>query len=243
LFPLVGQLRAAVEGGELGPVYMAYTYTMGFGHEHEPIRGQEGALAAIDPSWYYRAGAGPLPDVTVYALQLITSVLGPVRQVTALANLRRPERSWRGQTITIEIADNTAVLMEFASGAIGVAVGSDSVGSAQSPWGGMEIYGARGALVLDDVDLASGYPVRATLHGPTPRTIAADLGDQQYLTPNHLAIEEPHVYADIMDLVDAIRDDRAPRATGEQARHVVEIIERARAAVATGQTQQLTTRF
>jgi predicted dehydrogenase len=46
-----------------------------------------------------------------------------------------------------------------------------------------------------------------------------------------------------MDLVDAIRDDRAPRATGEQARHVVEIIERARIAARTGQTQNLISTF
>lgn len=243
LFPLVGQLRATVDAGELGPVYLAYTYTMGFGHEYEPIRGQEGVLAAIDPSWYYRAGAGPLPDVTVYALQLITSVLGPVRQVTALANMRRPERNWRGAAINIEVPDNNVVLLEFVSGAIGVAVGCDSAGSARAPWGGLEIYGAHGTLVLDDVDLASGYPVRGTVRSSTERTLAAALSDQPYLTPNHLVIEEPHVYVDIMDLVDAICDDRSPRATGEQARHVVEIIERAHIAAATGQAQALRTRF
>jgi predicted dehydrogenase len=244
LFPLVGELRAAVAGGEIGPAYAAYTYTMGFGHEREPIRGQEGVLAAIDPSWYYRAGAGPLPDVTVYSLQLITSVLGPVREVTALANQRRPERTWRGQTIRIEIADNNVVLLGFESGAIGVAVGSDSTGSATAPWGGMEIYGGLGTLTLDDVDHASGYPVRATVRGRgTARTLEATLADQPYLTPNHAAIEEPHVYADIMDLVDAIRDDRPARSSGEQARHVVEIIQAAHAAAATGQTQRLTSTF
>lgn len=42
-----------------------------------------------------------------------------------------------------------------------------------------------------------------------------------------------------MDLVDAIVENRAPRATGEQARHVVEIIEKARLAAQTGQTQTL----
>src|SRR5258707_599963 len=87
---------------------------MGFGHEHEPIRGGDGALAAIDPAWYYRRGAGPLPDVTVYSLQLLTSVLGPVRRVTALANTLAPQRTWRDTTITIEIPDNNVVLMEVA---------------------------------------------------------------------------------------------------------------------------------
>ena len=47
----------------------------------------------------------------------------------------------------------------------------------------------------------------------------------------------------VADLADAIRDGRPPRATGEQARHVVEIVEKAQSAAWTGQTQQLTSAF
>ena len=61
--------------------------------------------------------------------------------------------------------------------------------------------------------------------GQEDRAFSAQLSDQAYLKGEHLSIEEPHVYADIMDLVDAIKEDRPPLATGEQARHVVEIIE------------------
>ena len=239
LFPFTARIREAVRES-LGPVYVAHTYTMGFGHERESIRSGEGALNAIDPSWYNRAGAGPLPDVTVYSLQLLTSVLGPVRRVTALANTLRPERTWRGRTTTLEVPDNNVVLMEFHSGALATAVGADCRGSAQMPWGGMEIYGASGTLTVHDVDGDSGYPVQYTLNG---QNVAAALTEQPYLTGEHLNIEEPHVYVDIMDLVDAIREDRPPRTTGEQARHVVEIIEKAHAAARTGQAQELRTTF
>jgi predicted dehydrogenase len=70
---------------------------------------------------------------------------------------------------------------------------------------------------------------------------SAALTDQRYLHGDHLTIEEPHVYADIMDLVEAIQEDRPTRSTGEQARHVVEIIEKSRLAAQTGQTQTLET--
>ncbi|HWQ15436.1 MAG TPA: Gfo/Idh/MocA family oxidoreductase [Roseiflexaceae bacterium] len=243
LFPTTAAIREAARGGEIGQVGVAYTYTMGFGHEHEPIRAQEGALAAIDPSWYYRPGAGPLPDVTVYALQLATSVLGPARRVTAFANRLMPERTWRDRRISIEVADNNLLLIEFASGALCTAVGSDVRGGARAPWGALELYGTRGALEVTDVDQASGYPLRFTVRGAGRREHVSALADQPYLTGEHLRIEEPHVYCDIMDLVDAIAEGRPPRASGEQARHVVEIIEAAHRAAATGVAQQLTSTF
>ena len=245
LFPTTALIREVVRSGEIGPVGVAYTYTMGFGHEHEPIRAQEGVLAAIDPSWYYRPGAGPLPDVTVYALQLATSVLGPVRRVAAFANKLMPERTWRDRTITIEVPDNSLVLLEFDSGALCTAVGSDvRMGGGRAQWGALDLYGTHGTLEVHEVDQASGYPTRFTVRGRGgSREHTASLAEQPYLTGAHLEIEEPHVYCDIMDLTDAIREGRAPRATGEQARHVVEIIEAAHRAAATGVAQELTSTF
>jgi predicted dehydrogenase len=243
LFPCTQAIREAVRGGEIGQVGVALTYTMGFGHEHEPIRKQEGALAAIDPSWYYRPGAGPLPDVTVYALQLATSVLGPARRVTAFANKLLPERTWRDTTISIEVADNNLVLIEFASGALCTAVGSDVRGSSRAPWGALELYGTQGALEVTDVDGATGYPLAFTVRGRSSREHRSQLTDQPYLAGKHLEIEEGHVYCDIMDLADSILEGRPPRAAGEQARHVVEIIEAAHRAAATGAAQELRSSF
>jgi predicted dehydrogenase len=244
LFPLTGVMREVVKGGGLGGVCVAYTYTLGFGHEWEAIRVGSGPLAEVDPSWYYRSGAGPLPDVTVYALQLATSVLGPVRRVTALANRRVPVRNWRGRQIPLEVEDNNVLLMEFVCGALGVAVGSDCHGSQRIPWGALGVYGTTGVLEVTDVDFASGYPLRFQFAGQDGAgEEALALSHQLSLTGEHLAMEEPHVYAEIMDLADAVLEDRPARAAGEQARHVVEIIERARIAAASGQTQELVSSF
>jgi predicted dehydrogenase len=249
LFPSVPAMRDVVTGGALGRVAAAYTYTLGFGHEHEPIRKSEGPLNAIDPTWYYRRGAGPLPDVTVYALQLATSVLGSVRRVTALGNKVLPQRSWRGETIDIEVEDNNMVLMEFAGGALCVAVGADCVGSSMNPWGGLSIHGTQGALEVTEVDPASGYPTQFVVRRGGSWAVAAggaddvamQLTDCPVLTPEHCEIEEPHLYVDIMELAAAIVEDRPCRATGEQARHVVEIIAAAQQAIASGETQTLVT--
>ena len=243
LFPTTAQMRAIVAGGELGRVAVAMSYTLGFGHEFEPIRGGKSPLEAINPAWYYRAGAGPLPDVTVYSLQLATSILGPVRRVTALGNRIQPQREWQGQTIDVQVDDNNLLLMEFASGALCTAIGANCRGSARIPWGGLGLYGTQGTLEVIDVDGASGYPLAYDVRGSRSYQSRTELDAQPYLTSEHRKIEEPHVYADILDLADAIQENRAPRASGEQARHVVEIIEKALLAAASGQTQTLASSF
>jgi predicted dehydrogenase len=130
--------------------------------------------------------------------------------------------------------------MEFASGTLGVVIGSDCRGSARIPWGGMGLFGTHGSLEITEVHNPSGYPTCFEVNG---RPHATELTAQSYFRGEHLALEEPHLYADVMDLADAILEDRAPRAPGEQARHVVEIIEKAQAAARTGQAQTLESTF
>jgi predicted dehydrogenase len=250
LFPLTAELRAAVQGGAIGNVAAGFTYAFGFGHEHEGIRQGTGALESINPLWYYRAGAGPLPDVTIYSLQLLTSVLGPVQRVTSLANKLMPERSWRGETVQIEVPDNQAVLLEFASGALITALGADASNSTRFDWGAFELFGTHGTLTVTRVDGMTGYPLAFEVSGGGgwgtfgveggPRAIEMPVSAQPYLTGAHLTHEEGHVYADIMELADAILESRAPRASGEQALHVVEIIEKAHIAARTGVAQNVT---
>ena len=116
-------------------------------------------------------------------------------------------------------------------------------------WGGMSLYGTHGSLEITEVDGASGYPLRFRTRPSgswalnTPLEEAIPLTACPYLTPEHLQFEEPHLYVDIMELVDAIVEDRPCRASGEQGRHVVEIVEAARRAIATGKTQWLSTQF
>ena len=105
---------------------------------------------------------------------------------------------------------------------------------------------------VTEVDFASGYPTTFEVQGGAwpqadagadPREFTYALSASPYLRGEHLKIEEPHVYCDIMELVDAIQQDRPPRASGEQARHIVEIIEKAYRAAETGRAQTLKTTF
>ncbi len=56
-------------------------------------------------------------------------------------------------------------------------------------------------------------------------------------------MKEKHVFEDIMQLVDWVREGRPSVATAEHARHVVDIIGSAYRAAATGRTQRVRTTF
>ena len=55
-----------------------------------------------------------------------------------------------------------------------------------------------------------------------------------HVTGVHRDIEEQHVYEDIMQLVDWVREGKPSIVTAEHARHVIDIIESAYRAAATG---------
>ncbi len=74
-----------------------------------------------------------------------------------------------------------------------------------------------------------------------------DLTQPQDLEPHqvgeHATMGERHVYEDMMQLVDWIREGRPSIASAEHARHVIEIIEAGYRAAEAGQTQELHTSF
>jgi predicted dehydrogenase len=68
-----------------------------------------------------------------------------------------------------------------------------------------------------------------------------ELPELPYRVGPHREIGEAHGYADIMHLIDCIRDGKDPIPSGEHARHVIEIMEKAYQASREGRTLELTT--
>jgi predicted dehydrogenase len=64
-----------------------------------------------------------------------------------------------------------------------------------------------------------------------------------HVTGPHTEIPESHVFEDIMQLVQWVRDGVPSAATAEHARHVIEIIEKGYASAETGRALELTTTF
>lgn len=118
LRPQVRAVRRAIAEGRIGvPTWALAGASPGTYHLDEPERHQAGGPSPIDPSWYFRKpGGGPLYDVTVYSLHGLTTVLGPAQRVTALSDIRIPEREFNGRTVTTDADDNTGILIDFGGG-------------------------------------------------------------------------------------------------------------------------------
>jgi predicted dehydrogenase len=167
----------------------------------------------------------------------LTGILGPAKRVTAMSGTRIKEREFRGRTVETDADDNTLISIDFGKACFALAYGT-AAGRVTEGFMG-SYFGTTGTI--EGLKLNGepfDWPGRdlADAHGPSGR---------QFVLPHvvgaHRGIGEEHVYEDIMQLVDWIRDGTASVATAEHARHVIDIIESGYRAAETGQTQALRT--
>jgi predicted dehydrogenase len=248
LRPLNQQIKRVLREGVIGKVYWVFTTNAGGGHEYESLRSGQGVRQAIDPTWYYQRGGGPMYDMAVYSLHTLTGILGPVKRVTGMSGIGLPRRIWRDKVIDVEMDDNTLLLLDFGDGLFALSGGQNAVTSPSIGWGRFAIWGSDGSL-----DLVPGRGLEITSRKAMAGALgfengmltipATGAGNLPGVVGAHLTIQEPHVYADILHLVNCLLEGRAPLVTGEHARHVVEIIEKGYVASQTGQTQVIVSTF
>ncbi|KXA91061.1 oxidoreductase [candidate division MSBL1 archaeon SCGC-AAA259A05] len=245
IHPVNQEIRALVEEGALGKITWAVTgAAFGRYHEEESVRQGDDVLTNINPAWYFRRpGGGPLYDMTVYGLHTLTGILGPAMRVKAFSGLRIPKREFRGETVSCEMDDNTLILLDFSDQIFafvyGVPAGSlPNQGHSRHPM----IFGTEGVVKRDTLN---GEPVDREV-----RELIEDRGWMKgwsaalpHVNGPHRSIEEAHVYEDIMQLVDWIREGNPTLASAEHARHVIEIIYKAYRSAQTGETEKLDTDF
>jgi predicted dehydrogenase len=245
LRPQISRTRELIASGAIGRLSWAICGTaFGRYHEEETERGEGPGGAPIDPGWYFRKpGGGPLYDMASYALHGLTSILGPAKHVTALSGRVVPERTFQGKQVTIEIDDNTMLMLGFDDGVIGVVHGT-AAGALIEDFGAPLLFGTEGeirGLLLNGEPF--DFPGRElTLGAPT-----WDWDTQMSVLPHvqgpHRSIPEAHVFEDVMQAVEWVRTGTPSQANAEHARHVIDIIESAYRSVETGIRQDLRTTF
>ncbi|MFO7167275.1 MAG: Gfo/Idh/MocA family oxidoreductase [Chloroflexota bacterium] len=234
------RIKELIQEGALGTlVWAACGAAFGTYHEEEEFRKGDDVLSNVNPAWYWRKpGGGPLYDMTVYALHGLTGILGPAKRVTALSGTRIKERTFRGETFITDADDNTLILIDFGENLFALAYGT-AAGALTRGFSGT-YFGTKGSIVGREFN---GQP----LDYPGREEAANHPAGDQILLPHvvgpHRDIGEQHVFEDVMQLVDWVREGKPTIVTAEHARHVIEIIEAAYRAAETGQTQELTTTF
>jgi predicted dehydrogenase len=200
-----------------------------------------------DPAWFYQKGAGPLRDVGVERLHMITAILGPAKRVTAMSGVNQPEIVVRGgpnkgKVIHPTEDDVTLMIIDFGDG-IYAMLDSAWVNVRASLMPLMEIYGQKGVLthVSGGGNKGQAYEFELQLYRDEP-----ELGIRGWTDVNIIPPAKPDPNPSIVGLVHAvesIQEDKAPILSGERARHCIEIIEKAFLAARTGVTQNLETSF
>ena len=224
LRPINPAIRRLILDGALGKLTWATTGSaFGRYHENESVRHGDDVLSNINPAWYFRKpGGGPLYDMTVYGLHTMTGILGPAKRVTAFSGVRIHEREFRGEMYPCDMDDNTLMVLDFGDNLYAFVYGVPAGGM-----GGPIFFGTKGTI--------NGNKLNG-------ETIEVE-GGQPHVVGPHASMQESHVFEDIMQLVDWVRDDKPTIVTAEHARHVIEIFDAAYRSAETGQVQMLRTTF
>jgi len=245
LRPQLSRTRELIAEGAIGKLSWAICgCAFGRYHEREEPERLGASRTPIDPTWYFkRPGGGPLYDMTAYALHGLTSVLGPAKRVTALSGLVVPSREFAGSRIEAEMDDNTVALLDFGNGALAIATGVAG-GTIIDDFAAACFFGTEGEI---RGLLLNGKPFDFTGRELTTDAPSSDWDVQMRVLPHvvgrHREIPESHVFEDIMQLVDWIREGTPSPVTAGHARHVIDIIESAYRSAESGSTEQLTTTF
>jgi predicted dehydrogenase len=170
-----------------------------------------------DPRGLYEVG--PLADVGVYPLMILTALFGPVRRVRGYATTLVADRVRKdGTPFRIDAPDFSVVTAELADGVVARLTASFYVPPSKQR--GLELHGDGGSLYMPTW---AEFDSRLELQ---PRG-----GDYAAVAP----VREPYAGIDwsraLTDLAEAIDEGRPHRSTGEHAAHVVEVLEAARLSV------------
>jgi predicted dehydrogenase len=223
--------RRLVEEARIGTPVIGTAFMFGRGMEHwHP-----------DPSFYYQAGAGPVLDMGPYYLTMMVNLMGPIRRVHAVATSGQAERliTAKGpkQGTRFKVGTPTSVLslLEF-DGGVTVTFGAswDVFRHSSHP---IELHGTSGSLRLPDPDNFGGI---VAISDGGAEWDEIDTSALLYGKPNW-PVDAPdranYRMLGLADLARAINEGRAPRASGDLALHVLEVMEAILLAGETGTAQ------
>jgi predicted dehydrogenase len=166
------------------------------------------------PEFYYEKGGGPMFDMGPYYLTALVNLMGPITGVSGSARATFPTRTItsqpkNGKVIGVETPTHIAGIMEFASGAIGEITTSFDVWYSKLP--PITIHGTEGSMLVGDPN-GFGENVYYRRKGDS---------DWRWQPLTHGFAENSRGVG-VLDIAHAIQGNRAHRASGDLAYHVLD---------------------
>ncbi|PYE94775.1 putative dehydrogenase [Rhizobium sp. PP-F2F-G38] len=225
--------RRLMESGAIGKPVTGTAFMMGRGMEHwHP-----------DPGFYYQPGAGPVMDMGPYYLTMLVNLMGPVRRVQAVATSGQKDRlitadgPKKGTRFSVGTPTSVLSLLEFESGAtITFGASWDVFRHSNHP---IELHGTEGSLRLPDPDTFGGTVALSERGDDWKTTDTATLPYGAVNWPVDAPDRANYRMLGLADLARAIEEKRPPRASGDLALHVLEIMEGILQAGETGVAQAI----
>ncbi len=187
-----------------------------------------------NPAPFY--AAGPVGDVGVYPISLLTAWFGPVKRVTAAGAVLLPDRTdLAGQSFTVTKTDFAVAILEFGNGLQARLSANFYVGPPADRRAGLEIHGDGGSIRTEW--FAATAPIELGKFGEAYRPV------HRLREPAGAGEWYCDWSAGVFELWRGLREGHAHPTSGEQAAHVVEVIEAVETAVQTGQRIELTSEF
>ncbi len=221
--PITRTIQKLIAEGTIGKVAFARVISSHDGPETHNV--------PRDSTWFYKPGSGPIFDMGVHGLSVITSILGPVKRLTCASGRTRPVRYhtaglFEGKPIDVEVDDNSLMLLDFGEATFAFLDSTYCVPATLSPR--LEIHGSDGTIAVT----GSGAQ-NEILH--LYRSKAKEWTTVDF--PKAPAVRD----LGVLHMVDCLLEDRDLILTGERGRHLVEIMTEAPRAAAEGRTLDLTT--
>ena len=194
------QVKAALDAGKFGQLNFGGSHTKWYRSQEYYDSGDWRGTWELD-------GGGALMNQSVHYVDLLQYVLGPVEEVQAYCATRAHQR--------IEVEDIAAAVLRFRSGAVGMLEGNTTA------WPGyqtrLDIYGETGSVIIENDEIRAWNFMDGT---PNPGATGGNGGGGAASA----AIPYRSHMRQIADVVEAVREGRPPRITGEDARHPLAII-------------------
>jgi predicted dehydrogenase len=196
LAPTFRALWGHIRNGDIGTVHSA--------------RGLYGNAGSTWARWYHDGSIGPLAEIGIYNLKTLTAVLGPVAEVQAMEATALRRREIGGEPVSTPGSDVSHIIVRHDGGALSSVVSSHAIQRYRRP--ALEFYGTEGTanLLGDDWD-PKGFEIW--------RNSASCWEEYEPIDPTWLWTDG------LAEMVNALREGRAPLHCIEQDLHLLETIE------------------